>query len=73
MLGGGLVGSVSQDTLPEWDESQGYSNRAANNSRSSDNGRPKFANVRRNRNLGRTFCSANFLLQHLTKSFTNII
>ena len=47
--------------------------RAANNSRSSDNGRPKFANVRQNRNLGRTFCPANFLLQHLTISFTNII
>ena len=28
--------------------------RAANNSRSSDNGRSKFGNVRRNRNLGRT-------------------
>ena len=47
--------------------------RAANNSRSSDNGPPKFANVRQNRNLGRTFCQANFLLQLLTKSFTNII
>ena len=45
--------------------------RAANNCRSSDNGRPKFANVRQNRNLGRTFCLANFLLQHLTISFTN--
>ena len=40
--------------------------RAANNSRSSDNGQPKFANVRQNRNLGLTFCPANFLLQHLT-------
>ena len=45
--------------------------RAANNSRSSANGRPKFANVRQNRNLGRTFCLANFLLQHLTISVTN--
>ena len=47
--------------------------RAANNSRSSDDGRPKFPNVQRNSNLGRTFCPANFLLQHLIKSFTNII
>ena len=45
--------------------------RAANNIRSSDNGRPKFANVRRNRNLGRTFCPANFLLQQLPISVTN--
>ena len=48
-------------------------NRAANNSRSSDNGRPNFAIVRRNCNLGRTSCPASFLLQHLTKSFTNTI
>ena len=34
-------------------------NRAANNSQSSDNGRPKFANVRRNRNRGRTLCPEN--------------
>ena len=38
--------------------------RAANNSGS---------NVRQNRNLGRTFCPANFLSQHLTISFTNNI
>ena len=47
--------------------------RAANNSRPSDNGWPKFANVRQNRNLGRTFCPANFLLHHLTISFINKI
>ena len=47
--------------------------RAANNCRSSDNGRPKFANVGQNHNLGWTFCPANFLLQHLTISFTNKI
>ena len=52
--------------------SQPYS-RAANNSRSSDTGRPKFANVWWNQNLGQTFCLANFLLQHLTISFTNKI
>ena len=33
----------------------------------------KFANVRRNHNLRRTFCRANFLLQHLTISFANKI
>ena len=32
-----------------------------------------FRNVRRNCNLGRTFCPANFLFQHLTISFTNKI
>ena len=45
-------------------------NRAANKCRSSYNGRPKFANVRRNHDLGWTFCPANFLLQHLSISFT---
>ena len=52
---------------------QCHINRAENNSQSSDNGWPNFANVWRNRNLGRTFCPANFLLQHLTISFTNKI
>ena len=47
--------------------------RAANNCRSLDNSRPKFANVGRNHNLGRTFCLANILLQHLTISFTKNI
>ena len=50
-----------------------YKSRAESNSRSSDIVRPNFANVRRNRRLGRTFCPANFLLQHLTISFTNKI
>ena len=47
--------------------------RAANNSRSSDNGRPKFSIVRLNCNLGRTFCPANFLVHHLTIPFTDLI
>ena len=50
--------------------SPSLTSRAANNSRSSDNGCPKFANIRQNRYLGQTFCLANFLLQHLTISFT---
>ena len=64
----------SLKSAQEATEANGYQpDGAANNSWSSDNGPPKFANVWRNRNLGRTFCPTNFLFQHLTISFTNKI
>ena len=59
-----------RQTLARYNVNLSCTYRAANNSRSPDNGRPKFANVRRNRNLGRTFCPTNFLLQHLQLSYT---
>ncbi len=48
--------------------------RAANNSRSLDIGRPKFAQVRRNPNCGRTRCPDNFIIvNHFTATINKII
>ena len=66
-----LLFSFFFSKLAESQQADAYLSRAANNSQSSDNGQPKFANVRQNCHLGRAKCLTNFLLQHLTISFTN--